>query len=87
MASDLQQLLTVRLQQQGVQAIDLPLFLRDLASLLTSKPECDVAAVNSRLNLLGWHQSELDYQSLQLALAWIEAGERLTDTHSGKPKA
>jgi hypothetical protein len=50
------------------------LFLRDLAEILKSKPEPDIAALNERLNVLGWHQVQLDYQSLQLALAWLEAG-------------
>jgi hypothetical protein len=26
--------------------------------------------------VLGWHQAQLEYQSLQLALAWVEAEAR-----------
>jgi hypothetical protein len=71
--ADLYQLLLTRLQQQGIEPNDLPLFLRDLTELLKSKSGSDVAALNERLNILGWHQAQLDYQSLQLALAWMEA--------------
>jgi hypothetical protein len=69
---DLRQLLRNRLQLQGIEPDDLPLFLRDLSEILKSKPEPDVAALNARLNVLGWHQVQIDYQSLQLALAWME---------------
>ena len=71
--ADLYQLLLTRLQQQGIEPDDLPLFLRDLTEILKSKPGSDVAALNERLNVLGWHQVQLDYQSLQLALAWMES--------------
>ena len=70
--ADLYQLLLTRLQQQGIEPDDLPLFLRDLAAIHNSKPESDIAALNSKLNVLGWHHVQLDYQSLQLALALIE---------------
>jgi hypothetical protein len=71
--ADLYQLLLTRLQQQGIEPDDLPLFLRDLAAIHKSKPESDIAALNAKLNVLGWHQVQLDYQSLQLALAWMES--------------
>jgi hypothetical protein len=38
---DLYQLLRTRLQQQGIEPDDLPLFLRDLAAILKMKPESD----------------------------------------------
>jgi hypothetical protein len=69
---DLKPLLIDRLQQQGIEPDDLPLLLRDLTSILGSDSEIDTAALNARLNVLGWHKAELDYQSLQLALAWVE---------------
>jgi hypothetical protein len=69
----LHQLLLTRLQLQGIEPDDLPLFLRDLAAILKMKPKSDVGALNERLSVLGWHQVRLDYQSLQLALAWMES--------------
>jgi hypothetical protein len=73
MRADLFKLLSDRIQQQGLEPEDLPLFLRDLAAIHKSKPESDIAALNAKLNVLGWHQVQLDYQSLQLALAWMES--------------
>jgi hypothetical protein len=70
---DLKQLLIDRLKRQGIESDDLPLLLRDLASLLGSDSKIETAALNAKLNVLGWHKAQLDYQSLQLALAWVEA--------------
>ena len=84
---DLHELMLSRLQLQGIEPDDLPLFLRDLTAILKMKPGSDVGALNTKLNLLGWHQAKLDYQSLHLALAWVEAGECRSDTHSGKHEA
>lgn len=70
---DFQKLLIARLQQQDIESSDLPPLLRDISAILQSKPETDAAGLNARLNLLGWHQVQLDYQALQLALAWIES--------------
>ena len=70
---DLKPLLIDRLQQQGIEPDDLPLFLRDLAELLRSSHKIDTEALNARLNVLGWHKAQLDYQSIQLALAWMDS--------------
>jgi|PlaIllAssembly_1097288.scaffolds.fasta_scaffold319395_2 hypothetical protein len=73
MQPDLYQLLITRLRQQGVNSDEAPALLRDLANILGSSPEIDSAAASSKLQLLGWNGVALDYQSLQLALAWIES--------------
>jgi hypothetical protein len=36
------------------------------------KSGIDPAAANLKLQLLGWNGVTVDYQSLQLALAWME---------------
>jgi hypothetical protein len=72
MTPDLYRLLLDRLQQQGVNANEAPALLRDLSKILESKPGTDTTAINSKLHLLGWNGVTLDYQSLQLALAWME---------------
>ena len=46
---------------------------RDLAKTLESNPGIDVATVIMKLHLLGWNGVMLDYQSFQLALAWMES--------------
>jgi hypothetical protein len=70
---DLHQLLLARLQQQGVNANEAPSLLRDLSKILESNPGIGSAGINSKLHLLGWNGVTLDYQSLQLALAWMES--------------
>jgi hypothetical protein len=73
MQPDLNQLLISRLRQQGVNNDEAPAFLRDLSKIIESSPGIDSAAASSKLQLLGWSGVALDYQSLQLALAWIES--------------
>lgn len=72
MIPNLQQLLLNRLRQQGVDPNDADPFLRDLLKIFASNAGIDSAAANSKLQLLGWNGVTLDFQSLQLALAWIE---------------
>jgi len=72
MTPDLHQLLLDRLQQQGVNSNEAPALLRGLSKVLESHPGINTTAINSKLHLLGWNGVTLDYQSLQLALAWME---------------
>jgi len=69
MNPDLHHLLLDRLQQQGVNANEVPALLSDLSKILESNPGIGPAPANSKLHLLGWTGVMLDYQSLQLALA------------------
>jgi hypothetical protein len=69
---DIHQLLLDRLQHQGLDPHDAAPFLRDLSKILESDPAVDSETVNSKLKLLGWNGVAVDYQSLQLALAWME---------------
>jgi hypothetical protein len=73
MQPDLYQLLISRLRQQGVNSDEAPAILRDLSNIIESSPGMDSAGISSKLQLLGWNVVALDYQSLQLALAWIES--------------
>jgi hypothetical protein len=74
MGPDIHQLLLDRLQQQGINTEEAPALLRDLSKILESSPGIDPAAATSKLQLLGWNGVTLDYQSFQLALAWLESG-------------
>ena len=74
MISNLNELLLDRLHQQGVDTDEAHAFLRDLFHILKSNPIIDQSVANSKLQLLGWKGVTLDYQSLQLALAWMETG-------------
>ena len=73
MQPDLYQLLISRLQQQGINSDEAPALLRDLSNIIESTPGIDSTNASSKLQLLGWNAVALDYQSLQLALAWIES--------------
>ena len=72
MIADINQILLERLRQQGVNTEEAPALLRDLSKILESNPGIDPVAASSKLKLLGWNGVTLDYQSLQLALAWME---------------
>jgi hypothetical protein len=72
MPPDIHQLLLDRLQQQGVNNDEAPALLRDLSKILESHPGIDPRLASSKLHMLGWNGVTLDYQSLQLALAWME---------------
>ena len=73
MQPDLYILLISRLRQQGVNNNEAPSLLRDLSKILESNPGIGTMGINSKLHLLGWNGVTLDYQSLQLALAWMES--------------
>jgi len=73
MQPDPYQLLISRLRQQGVNNDEAPALLRDHSNIIESTPGMDSAGISSKLQLLGWNGVALDYQSLQLALAWIES--------------
>jgi hypothetical protein len=72
MIADINQILLECLRQQGVNTEEAPALLRDLSKILESNPGIDPVAASSKLQLLGWNGVTLDYQSLQLALAWME---------------
>ena len=72
MNTDIHQILLERLQQQGVNAEEVPALLRDLSKILESNIGIDPAAASLKLQLLGWNGLTLDYQSFQLAQAWLE---------------
>jgi hypothetical protein len=61
------------LRQQGSNCGEAPSLLRDLSKILESNPGIGSAGISSKLQLLGWIGVTLDYQSLQLALAWMES--------------
>ena len=79
MGPDIHQILFERLKQQGINTEEAPALLRDLSKILESSPGIDPAAASSKLQLLGWNGLTLDYQSFQLALAWMELADKKGD--------
>jgi hypothetical protein len=79
MGPDIHQILFERLKHQGINTEEASALLRDLSKILESSPGIDPAAASSKLQLLGWNGVSLDYQSFQLALAWMELGNQEGD--------
>jgi len=48
-------------------------FIRDLANSILPNPHMNLLQVNKRLHSLGWDGFELDYHTLELAIACFEA--------------
>ena len=70
---DLKLLLIDRLKSLGMDPSLIPAFLKALASLITSEPGIEPAQVNQKLHSLGWDEVAIDYHSLQIAIACLEA--------------
>ena len=79
MGPDINQILFERLKHQGINTDEASALLRDLSKILESSPGIEPAAASSKLQLLGWNGVSLDYQSFQLALAWMELSNKKGD--------
>ena len=79
MGPDIHLILFERLNHQGINTEEASALLRDLSKILESSPGIDPAAASSKLQLLGWNGVSLDYQSFQLALAWMELSNKKGD--------
>jgi len=62
-----------RLEEKGLEPSIVHGFIRDLANTILPNHHMDLIQVNKRLHLLGWNNFELDYHTLQLAIACFEA--------------
>jgi hypothetical protein len=65
-----------RLKKKGIEQSIIPGFMRSLANAVFVCPYVNHLRVNRRLHYLGWLGVELDYRTLELALACFE-GEGL----------
>ena len=73
-----------RLEKQGMEPGMIPGFIRSLANAISVYPDMNLSQVNQRLHLLGWDNFELDYHTLQLAIASFEA-EGLKGLENNRP--
>jgi hypothetical protein len=71
--SELSQILLERLKKKEMDPSLIPGFIRDLANTVLVNPPISHLQVNKHLHLLGWDDFELDYHTLQLAIACFEA--------------
>ena len=68
----IKEILFQRLAQNGVEFNFMPGFIRSLVNSCGNDPDMNVSQINRRLHYLGWHGIELDYHTLQLAIACLE---------------
>jgi len=69
-------LLIDRLKSKGMDPQLIPAFLKALTSLISSEPDIEPTQANQKLNSLGWNEVAIDYHSLQIAIACLEADTR-----------
>ena len=62
-----------RLQKRGIEPDMVPGFLRSLANTILLNPGMNLLQMNNHLEWLGWTDFELDYHTVQLAIASFEA--------------
>ena len=62
-----------RLEKKGIGPIMIYGFIRDLTNAILVTPHMNLLQVNKQLNFLGWDSFELDYHTLELAIACFEA--------------
>jgi hypothetical protein len=66
-------ILMKRLEKKGIEPNTIHGFMRDLANTILLSPHVNLLQLNERLHLLGWDRVEMDYYTLQLAIACFEA--------------
>ena len=68
----IKQLLFQRLEDAGIGSALVSGLMRDVGNCLRIDDAMSLSEVNRRLTYLGWDESQLDYHTFQLLVAWIE---------------
>ena len=71
-STDIDKTLINELEGKGIEKNIIPRFIKDLAYSFQIDPSVSLSDVNDRLHFLGWEDIELDYHTLQLAIASFE---------------
>ena len=71
-STDIEKTLINELKGKGIEYKIIPRFIKDLAYSFQIDPSVSLSDVNDRLHFLGWEDVELDYHTLQLAIASFE---------------
>lgn len=71
---ELIKILIKRLEEKGIGTSIIHGFIRDLTNAILVTPHMNLLQVNKQLRFLGWDSFELDYHTLELAIACFEAG-------------
>ncbi len=67
------QMLVDRLVTKGLEKDTIPSFIRSMRICISTDPKMNHLKVNRQLQFLGWNDIEVDYHTLQLAIACFEA--------------
>ena len=70
---ELIRILIKRLEEKGIGPNIIHGFIRDLTNAILVTPHMNLLQVSKQLNFLGWDSFELDYHTLELAIACFEA--------------
>jgi hypothetical protein len=70
---DLKLLPIDRLKSKGMDPSLISAFLKALTNLISSEPGIEPAVANQKMHSLGWDEVTVDYHSLQIAIACLEA--------------
>jgi hypothetical protein len=79
---DLKLLLIDRLKSKGIDPSLIPAFLKALSHLISSEPGIEPAVANQKMHSLGWNEVTVDYHSMQIAIACLEAETRIKKDNS-----
>ena len=71
--SRFKQLLVDRLEAKGIEKITIPSFIRSMRICFAIDPKINHLKANRQLQFLGWNDIEVDYHTLQIAIACFEA--------------
>jgi hypothetical protein len=71
--SKFKQLLVDRLGAKGLEKDTIPSFIRSMRICIASDPKMNHLKANKQLQFLGWDDIEMDYNTLQLAIACFKA--------------
>ena len=71
-SKNIKETLINELKGKGIENNIIPRFIKDLAHSFQIDPSVSLSDVNDRLHFLGWEDIELDYHTLQLAIASFE---------------
>ncbi len=71
-SAEIEKTLINELKGKGIDNQIIPRFIKDLAYSFERDPSVSLSDVNDRMHFLGWEEVELDYHTLQLAIASFE---------------
>ena len=65
--------LKARLQKKGIKPDLVPCYIRDLTNAIFNFPHRNILQINHQLQMLGWDDFEMDYNTLELAVTCFES--------------